>query len=147
MGVQGGPLVPGWIVASAREKAPAVDSLVALKTEVAVPATYVVPSPCARTVPSPGSCVPSTSTLSNEASSPRVRARRKSEKPESGAWMLRKRARPLPWLVKAWTFPGGTTTAVPARPMCFWAERELELALQEEERVRVPLVEVGDAPE
>ena len=27
------------------------------------------------------------------------------------------------------------------------AERELELALEEEERVRVPLVEVGEAPE
>jgi hypothetical protein len=91
---------------------------VALKTEVDVPAAKVVPSPGPRTVPAPGSCGPSTSTLSKVASSPRVRARRKSVKPESGAWMLRKRARPLPWLVKAWTFPGGTTTAVPGPARC-----------------------------
>ena len=68
--------MPGWIVTSASEKKPAVASRVALKSEVAVPTAKAVPSPGPRTVPPPGSCGPSTSTLSKVAGSPRTAARR-----------------------------------------------------------------------
>ena len=39
-------------------------------------------------------------------------ARRNSTNPDSGAWTLRKRARPGPGFVNAWTTPGGTPHVV-----------------------------------
>ena len=63
--------------------------------------------------------------------------------PSEGAWMLTKRARPGPGLRNPWRTPGGAATSEPGPTRTVSSlERELELALEDEERVDLVRMDV-----